>query len=72
MVHLVSLGTAGLGNDLLHVLDLSLAAGEGTELEKKKVSFWFGGHCVLLLNGWINGDARNVDLRTWRERNDQG
>jgi hypothetical protein len=38
MVHLVSLGTAGLGDDLLHVLNLSLAAGEGAELEKKMLA----------------------------------
>ena len=41
MVHLVSLGTAGLSDDLLHVLNLALAAGEGAELEKNEVSVWF-------------------------------
>lgn len=41
MVRLVSLGTAGLSDDLLHVLNLALAAGEGTELEKNQVSVWF-------------------------------
>jgi hypothetical protein len=30
--NLVSTDTAGLGDDALHVLNLSLAAGEGTEL----------------------------------------
>lgn len=35
MVRLVSLGTAGLSDDLLHVLNLALAAGEGAELEKR-------------------------------------
>lgn len=34
-MHLVSLGAAGLSDDLLHVLNLSLAAGEGAELGKK-------------------------------------
>lgn len=41
MVRLVSLGTAGLSDDLLHVLNLALAAGEGAELEKNEVSVWF-------------------------------
>lgn len=35
MVRLVTLGTAGLSDDLLHVLNLALAAGEGAELEKR-------------------------------------
>ena len=64
MVHLVSLGTAGLGDDLLHVLDLSLAAGEGTELEKKKLAFSSEMMISRMLNDCINGNARNVDLRT--------
>jgi hypothetical protein len=42
LVHLVTGGTAGLGDDLLHVLNLSLAADEGTELGRKYVSFLFG------------------------------
>lgn len=34
MERLVTLDTAGLGNDTLHVLNLPLTAGEGTQLEK--------------------------------------
>lgn len=37
----MSTDTAGLGDDALHVLDLSLAAGEGTELENKVLAFAF-------------------------------
>lgn len=33
MRRLVTLDTAGLGDDLLHVLDLALTAGECAELE---------------------------------------
>lgn len=40
-MHLVTGSTAGLGDDLLHVLNLSLAADEGTELERKNVSVCF-------------------------------
>lgn len=43
--HLVTLGTAGLGNDLLHVLDLPLTAGECAEL-KEYVSFGSVGFVV--------------------------
>ena len=38
-MRLVSLGTAGLSDDLLHVLNLALAAGEGAELDKEKLVF---------------------------------
>lgn len=43
MESLVSASAAGLGDDPLHVLDLSLATAEGTELcrEKRYVSRWF-------------------------------
>jgi hypothetical protein len=34
MERLVTLDTAGLSDDALHVLNLSLAAAEGTELER--------------------------------------
>lgn len=37
----MSLGTAGLSDDLLHVLNLALATGEGAELETNEVSVWF-------------------------------
>jgi hypothetical protein len=51
-VHLVTLGTAGLSNDLLHVLNLSLAADEGAELEEELLAFgseMFGVGLVLVL-----------------------
>ena len=37
MEHLVTLDTAGLSDDALHVLNLALATDEGTELEKIKL-----------------------------------
>jgi hypothetical protein len=52
LVHLVTLGTAGLSNDLLHVLNLSLAADEGAELEEELLAFgseMFGVGLVLVL-----------------------
>jgi hypothetical protein len=54
-VHLVTGGTAGLGDDLLHVLNLSLAADEGTELERKMLAFGSGKIDVLY--------ARRLDQR---------
>ena len=63
MVRLVSLGTAGLSDDLLHVLNLALAAGEGAELEKNELVFGSRGFEInYLLAGWINGHAWDVDL----------
>ena len=34
-------GAAGLGDDALHLLDLALGAGEGSELERVVLAFFF-------------------------------
>lgn len=47
----MTLDTAGLGDDALHVLDLSLAAAEGAELERMLAFVTDMFRCPCLLSG---------------------
>jgi hypothetical protein len=66
--NLVSTDTAGLGDDALHVLNLSLAAGEGTELWWIMISWVLWGDTEIraergVLSGCIWA-ARSRSIRT--------